>query len=214
MADQVVGKYDRVRIFEGLLRLLAQLPAIMLINVCLDRAGRSNVQLDAWDRLTNRIERTMLALEEQELPLRRELVAKFREGLPLDDRQKLEDRLVQYSPRAMIFADEGRELEITKTLRKMGVFNPIPSRWGIWDGGDRMRNIPIQRVIEDPVFKRSHQSYFIQLADCAAFALLKREVSPTPHVKKYGIHTVFDRSLSGICYRKASYGDPLGIVRK
>jgi hypothetical protein len=54
----------------------------------------------------------------------------------------------------------------------------------------------------------------VQLADCAAFALLKREVPPTPHVKKYRIHKLFDRSLSPICFRKASYSDPLGVVRK
>ena len=214
IADRVVGKYDRVRIFEGLLRLLAQLPSVMLINVCLDSAGRKNVQLDAWDRLTNRIERTMLALEEQELPLRRDLVALVEGDMDSTAFQKLEPRLTHYRPRAMIFADEGRELEITKALRKMGAFNPIPSRLGTWEDGGRTRNIPVERVIEDPVFKRSHQSYFIQLADCAAFALLKREVNLTPHVRKYRIHKLFERSLSGVCFRKASRSDPLGIVRK
>ena len=76
------------------------------------------------------------------------------------------------------------------------------------------KNIPLQRVIEDPIFKKSHQSYFIQLADAVAYALLKREVPPTRHVRRYGIDGMFEKCLSGVCYKKASYGDPLGIVRK
>jgi hypothetical protein len=96
----------------------------------------------------------------------------------------------------------------------MGVYNPIPSKLGDWGDGQKAKNIPLQRVIEDPVFKKSHQSYFIQLADAVAYALLKREVAPTPHVKRYGIDKMFEKSLSGVCYKWASPADPLGIVRK
>src|SRR5207253_6841889 len=104
--------------------------------------------------------------------------------------------------------------EITRALRKMSVYNPIPSKVGDWGGGVAAKNIPVQRVIEDPIFKKSHQSYFIQLADAVAYALLKREVAPTPHVKRYGIDKLFERSLGGVCYRAASKSDPFGIVRK
>jgi hypothetical protein len=67
---------------------------------------------------------------------------------------------------------------------------------------------------EDPVFKQSHQSYMIQLADCVAFSLLKREVPPTPLIKKYGIQHMFEKNIAGVCLRAASRKDPLGIVRK
>jgi hypothetical protein len=214
IADRIIGKHERTRIFEGLLRLVAQLPKVMVINICLEKKGRRNVQLDAWDRLMNRIERTMLSLEERELPLRRDLAAQIGPEVPEGARQKIEERLGQYRPVALIFADEGRELEITKALRKMSVFNPIPSMVGDWGGGAKAKNIPIQRVVEDPVFKKSHQSYFIQLADAVAFSLLKREVVPTPHVKRYEIDRMFEKCLRGVCYRPASRFDPLGIVRK
>lgn len=71
------------------------------------------------------------------------------------------------------------------------------------------------RVIEDPSFKESHRSYFVQLADCIAFALLKRE-SPaqTKLVQRYRLDKAFDETVAGICYRQASRDDPLGIVRK
>ncbi len=212
ISEQIIGKHQRSRIFDQLLSSVAQFPNVMLINICLDVKGRKDPQLDAWDRLTNRIERTMLEFEKREIPLRRDLVAK----LPTDyaDRYQVEVRLNSYRPRAIIFADEGREPEITKVMRKMSVFNPIPSQFGEWKAGKATQNIPIERVIEDPIFKKSHQSFFLQLADCVAFALLKREVVGTQNIKKYGINKMFEHRLSGICYKKASPKDPLGIVRK
>lgn len=214
ISDRVLGKHERSRIFEGLLRVVAQLPNVMVINICLDVEGRKNVQLDAWDRLMNRIERSMLAFEERELPLRRGLLADLPDDFPHETRQKIEIRLNHYRPAALVFADEGREPEITKALRKMSVYNPIPSKVGDWGGGVKAKNIPIQRVIEDPVFKKSHQSYFVQLADSVAFALLKREVATTANVKRYGIDKMFEKTLGGVCFRPASRTDPLGIVRK
>ena len=96
----------------------------------------------------------------------------------------------------------------------MNVYNPIPSTMGAWDGGATTKNIPVVRVFEDPIFRKSHQSYLIQLAVCIAYALLQRETPPTPRVKKYGIHKMFDAHLSGICYKAAAKKDPHGIVRK
>jgi hypothetical protein len=214
VADRVIGKHDRSRIFEGLLKLVAQLPSVFVINICLDVKGRKNVQLDAWDRLMNRIERTLVGFEEVELPLRRNLVASLPAEYPEATRQQLEFRLNLFRARAVIVADEGREREITRALRKMGVYNPIPSRIGTWDDGSRTKNVPVERVIEDPVFKKSHQSYFIQLADSVAYSLLKRETVPTPNAKRYGIDKMFEDTLAGVCWKKASRFDPLGIVRQ
>jgi hypothetical protein len=168
----------------------------------------------AWDRLLNRIERTLLKQETDELPLRRRLSSSAQQSLSEGDWQSLNKRLNNYRSRAFIIADEGREYEIERAIRKMRVFNPIPSRYGEWGTGSRTKNITTDRIIEDPMFKKSERSYFIQVADCIAFALLKREVQPTPHVKKYGLHKMFDETLTGICFKKASPADPLGIVRK
>lgn len=214
ISSGVISKHDRSRIFDGLLRLVASLPNVLVINICLETAGRKNPQLDAWDRLLNRIERTLLEMERRELPLRKELLTKLPDDFPESMRTSLETRLNAYRSRALIFADEGREPEITKAFRKMNVFNPIPSQFGAWGGSSKTKNIPVERIIEDPIFKQSHQSYFVQLADCVAFSLLKREVAPTPLIKKYGIHRMFERNMSGVCFRPASPKDALGIVRK
>jgi hypothetical protein len=214
ISTQIVSKHERSKIFEGLLRLVASLPNVMVINICLETSGRKNPQLDAWDRLLNRIERTLLEVERRELRLREHLLGALPKELPDELLTPLAIRLNAYGPRALIFADEGAEIEITRTLRKMNAFNPIPSRFGEWPGSLKTRNIPVQRVIEDPVFKPSHQSYFIQLADCVAFALLKREVRPTPLISKYGIDQMFERNVAPACLRRAARKDPLGIVRK
>lgn len=151
--DRTIGKHERSRIFRGWLRLIARLPKVMVINVCLDVPGSKDVQLQAWDRLLNRIERTMLAFEEREIPLRRALISEIGTAMSEGRRNQLELRLNRYRPVGIIVADQGREYEITKVIRKMSVFNLIPSMKGSWNDGNRTKNIPVRRVIEDPIFK-------------------------------------------------------------
>ncbi len=94
----------------------------------------------------------------------------------------------------------------------MNVFNPIPSAYGVWaDTGDRFRNIPITRIIEDPFFKDSSQSYFLQLADFVAYSLLRRE-RPLPTKNKYGLNTAFP-ILQPILVTEANQRDAEGIIR-
>ena len=195
----------------------------MLFNVCLPTRGIADTQMRAWDRVTNRIERTMKEMETREFPLRSRLSSVVRESISSEDvptsitpevAEQIETRLKKYRARAFIIADEGREKEITSAIRRMHVFNPIPSRYGQWAPGQRTQNITTDRIIEDPVFKPSDRSYFLQLADFVAFALLKREVAPTPLVRRYRIYEMFETALAHVCFRKASPGDPLGIVRR
>jgi Protein of unknown function (DUF3800) len=212
ISDRVIGKWQRSRIFQGLLTLVASLPGVRIFNVCLNVADHADPQMVAWDRIVNRIERTMLEAERIELPLRRALTTAVEEKLSAVDAERIDQRLNIYRSRAVIFADEGREFEITKALRKMHVFNPIPSQFGGWPTGPT-KNITTERIIEDPIFKASERAYLIQMADCVAFALLKSEVSPTPTIARYGVDKMFDGTLRGICFKPASPRDPCGIVR-
>jgi hypothetical protein len=91
----------------------------------------------------------------------------------------------------VLVCDEGKEIAYTRLVRRMYVFNPIPSQFGTWpDTGEFWRNIPLDRTVEDPFFKESSQSYFIQLVDFAAYALLHRE-RPIPSKTKYGLDKSF-----------------------
>lgn len=113
---------------------------------------------------------------------------------------------------AVLICDEGKESVYTRLVRRMYVYNPIPSQFGVWlDSGQAVKNIPLDRVVEDPFFKESTQSYFVQLADCAAYALLRRE-RPIASKTKYGIDRAFSL-LSPMLVREASRRDPEGIIR-
>lgn len=212
LSNSVITKWQRSRIFLGLLRLVASLPTVQVFNICLEKKNRPDPQMQAWDRLMNRIERTMRAYEEKELPLRRQLITKL-QGASADVKE-VERRLRVYAARAFIISDEGRENEITAAVRRMRVYNYIPSQFGQWQPGVSARNITTDRIIEDPVFKNSQRSYFLQLADCVAFALLKQESSPTDFTERYAIRSMFRQSLAGVCFKPASPRDPQGIVRQ
>jgi len=114
--------------------------------------------------------------------------------------------------RAILICDTGKEAIYTRLARRMHVHNPIPSKFGIWqDTGSKAKNIPIDRIIEDPFFKKSDHSYFIQLVDFCAYALLRRE-RPIPSKNKYGLDQAF-QLLQPILVLEASKRDPEGIIR-
>ncbi len=117
-----------------------------------------------------------------------------------------------WSSHAIIICDEGDEIKFTQLVRKMRVYNPVQSNIGIWhDTGSTTRNIPINRIVEDPIFKKSQSSYFIQMADFTAYALLRKE-NPLSSKSKYGIDTAF-RVLTPILVKDANRKDPDGIIR-
>jgi hypothetical protein len=122
--------------------------------------------------------------------------------------------LESWGERGILFVDKGGEAEMTRLLRKMSVYNPIPSNQGVWqDTGNVVRNIPVERIIEDPVFKDSADSFFVQCADLVAFSLLRKE-RPLAARNKYGIHLCFDK-LDAVLVKIAFRADPnhQGIVR-
>jgi hypothetical protein len=139
---------------------------------------------------------------------------------PASDEERAFERLLNrinrtmeaWGSRAILICDEGKETVYTRLTRRMGVYNPIPSRYGTrTDTGAVTKNIPIARILEDPFFKRSDQSYFIQFVDFCAYALLRRE-RPVPSKTKYGIDQAFT-ALSPILVREATRRDPEGILR-
>ncbi|MFQ5794383.1 MAG: DUF3800 domain-containing protein [Candidatus Bipolaricaulia bacterium] len=120
--------------------------------------------------------------------------------------------MVTWGSHAILICDEGKESRYTRLARKMHVYNPIPSKYGAWkDTGTEMKNIPIDRILEDPFFKKSEQSYFIQLTDFCAYALLRRE-RPIPSKTRYGLDQAF-QFLEPILVLEASSQDPEGIIR-
>ena len=112
---------------------------------------------------------------------------------------------------AIVVSDRGKEKEYTRLARKMSVFNPIPSRIGAWESGSATKNIPLDRIVDDLIFKDSKSSHFVQLADLCAYSLLRKE-NPIESKNRYGIHKAFE-ILIPVLNKQASRSDPLGIVR-
>jgi SAM-dependent methyltransferase len=110
--------------------------------------------------------------------------------------------------------DKGDELKIRRVLRKMRVFNLIPSKYGYWDPRlkNKTKNITIDRIIADPFFRDSQDDYFIQNVDFIAYALLRREF-PTERILKYNLEKTFE-VLKPILNINAHPSDEFGIVRK
>ena len=114
---------------------------------------------------------------------------------------------------AFLIFDEGKERMITRAYRRLKVYNPVPSKYELWEEGERTRNIPVENVIGGPAFRSSDSDCMLQMVDFIAHALLKQEEEPVPRVEDLGIHEAFsilDKALN----RKASQRDPQGIVRR
>lgn len=124
---------------------------------------------------------------------------------------RINTAMVKSDSHAVVICDQGKDLIYGRIARKLGVFNMIPSLFGTWKEGEETKNIPTERILEDIIFKDSRRSYFIQLADFCAYALLRKE-HRLPSKDKYGLHEAF-QLLYPILNRNASYKDPEGIVR-
>jgi hypothetical protein len=112
---------------------------------------------------------------------------------------------------AIIFHDEGKDY--TRLIRRLCIYNPIRSMYGVWPGGSPTKNMPISNILEDIVFRDSKESIFIQLADFCAYALFRHEY-PLASKSKYGLDRAFS-NLHPLCIKEAYRGDPkkLGIIR-
>lgn len=114
----------------------------------------------------------------------------------------------------ILVCDEGNENRLTSIVRRMKKENHIPSSaYHYYWNGTSARNLPLQRIIEDPLFKTSKSSYFIQLADLLAFSLLRNE-RPLHGRTLPAVISAFDQ-LDKTLIREAFSGDKRqkGIVR-
>ena len=104
----------------------------------------------------------------------------------------------------ILVCDEGEEGKLIPLVREMKTKNIVPSHF------EGERSAPLNNIVEDPLFKNSKSSYFIQMADFVAFALLRKEHPlEKTHPKVQSAFDQLDKRLI-----KEAYGDdPKGIVR-
>lgn len=121
---------------------------------------------------------------------------------------------------AKLFFDEGNEKKIKTLTRRMRRYNPIPSASPNGWGKDEMytsqygysyKNMPAIHILEDPDFRESSDSYFIQMADLVAYSIYRKE-EPTEKFINNGFFE-FYKFLEPVFVKQASRRDPYGIIR-
>jgi len=110
------------------------------------------------------------------------------------------------SAKGIVIADGIEDNEVRALLRKMRVYNPIPSKFG------GHYNSPTNHIVEDLFHRDSAHSYFVQAADAIAHTLYRCEY-PKGSLKKYNVDQLF-YNLEPLLLKEASEGDKMGIVRK
>lgn len=179
-----ITRTNRLTILRECLDFLSAQPSVSILNVLVDKSGKNgNIAERAWNRLIQRFEDTIAA-------------GNF-------------NGAKNPSESGLIIPDRGNNGLITPLLRKMRRYNPVPNRTSLYGGGFRHR--PIIRVIEDPFYKDSHESYLIQFADIVAY-FTRQHVDPNGFIRKRRANRYFNRIRPVIC-KAAAPRDPDGLVR-
>ena len=180
-----IKRNDRLTIIRKYAEFMATMTDISLINILVDKQGKPStydIFESAWKALIQRFENTIARRN-------------FPGPANADDK-------------GMIFSDNSDNKKITGLLRQMRYYNPVPHMQSL--GFPGYRNITVTRLVEDPNFRDSKYSYFIQTVDIAAF-LLYQHVNPSGYIRKKGGRKYFER-LDPILCKVASKADLRGIV--
>ena len=182
-----ISRNDRLTILREFADELAAMSDLNVINIVIDKqkAGRPpdyDVFGMAWKTLIQRFNNTLS-------------YRNFKGPQNADER-------------GMLFPDFTDDKKLTQMLRQMRRYNPITNQAPYGQG---YRNLAVTNIIEDPNFRDSAHSQFIQAADLIAF-LLYQKLAPSGYMKKKAGQNYFER-LDNILCKVASSADPQGIVR-
>jgi len=117
--------------------------------------------------------------------------------------QAFDELLRARNDNGLVFFDRANEKHVNTHVRKL---------LGTGASGESIPGVRIGWVIEDPIFRVSHDSIFIQSADVIAYTLKEKEF-PQASRQKHQAHKIFGRKLSDICYR-SKIADEDGIIRQ
>lgn len=180
-----MSRQTRLAILRNLLDELATMSDFLSVtNVVVNKAGKPHdydVFDHAWRALFQRFENT---LQYGNFP------GKYKRG------------------HGLVLTDNTDGQKLTKLMRRMGAYNPIPNQqWA----GPGYRNMPLLRIIEDPHPKDSKTSHAIQACDVCAYFLMQ-SVRPNSFIRKSGAQNYL-RRLRPVLNLRAATLDPLGVVR-
>lgn len=178
-----IKRNDRVDIMKKCIKWLADQGDLNVINVVVDKRNKSEDVFElAWKILIQRFENTI-------------------RNRNFSGPQNPDDK-------GMILPDKTDDKKLQMIIRKMRRFNVIPNNQSLYGGGSR--NLTLEFIVEDPLFKDSGHSYFIQMTDLIAY-FVRQLYEPNSYIKKKGAATYFYK-LEPILCKFARRGHPYGIV--
>lgn len=180
-----IKRHDRLAVIRAFADELAKMTYLRIINVLVDKRNKP-ADYDpfgaAWRALIQRFENT---LDHRNFPGAHDV-----------------------ANCGIVFPDNTDNKKLRQILRAMRRYNPVPNQ-PQWGAG--YRNMALRAVIEDPGFRDSADSFFIQAADLAAFLLYQKH-QPSSYMRKKAGSNYFER-LDPILCKVACTSDPQGIVR-
>ena len=180
-----IPKHKRLSIIRSFVNELSQIDDISIINVVVDKQAHPptyDVFKCAWQALIQRFENTI--------------------------RYRNFPGPANADERGILLPDRTDDKKLTQLLRRMRRYNPVPHQVQIGSG---YRDLALQMVIEDPNFRLSQHSFFIQAADVVAYCLLQ-QLRPNSYMSRNSGTGIFRLLEPRLC-RVASTSDPQGIVR-
>lgn len=173
-------RQDRLTMLRKFADKLASMTDLNIINVVIRKDGKDedyDIFNTAWKALLQRFENT---------------ISKHHFPGPANP-----------DDRGFILCDHTDDKKLMQLVRQMRHYNPVPHSP---DYGSGYRNLPLQYIIEDPSFRDSGHSYFIQASDLAAF-LLYQHLVPNKYMRKKAGKNYFLRIKPILCCH-ASSTDP------
>lgn len=107
----------------------------------------------------------------------------------------------------LIGHDEGESAVIQKLARKARRIGTAGSKFGTGS-----LNVPFTKLLEDPIPRNSKQSYFIQLADLAAYAAYRKLYPPPAHVQQPIVPATMWDQIGTAAYTQVTGGNTFAIV--
>ena len=133
-------------------------------GVPLDRAGRMALYADSLQHVVNSVPARVFAVAIDKAPAGQRGWTDPRIPAWTFAFQRLQKFATTQNDQVMVFPDEGHDFLLKRLLRKGRRYHQIGGHFG------SALQLPMSRIVEDPNSRKSHESYFIQLADWLAFA--------------------------------------------
>lgn len=167
-----IKRHERLDIIKHCIRWLGAKQDINIFSVVVDKQGRTDDIFEvAWSALITRYENTI-------------------------SYDNFVGNPQNWDDTGIIISDDTDGQKLRRLLRKMRHFNPVPNRVDRFAGG--LRNLKIQYLIEDPIFRESKHSLMHQMSDVVAYCL-KQKYHPNSYMKSKAacnLYSNLDRVLS------------------